>query len=338
MYTAFYNFTGRPFQLTPDPRFYFESRTHKKAMAYLTYGLSQNEGFIVITGDIGAGKTTLVGHLLDELDKNKYIAAKVVTTQLDADAILRMVASSLGVKPEGLDKASILKKIEGLMIDLCRRGKRVLLVVDEAQNLSNSALEELRMLSNFQLEQKPLVQCFLLGQPQFRDRLGSDPDLEQVRQRVIATYHLLPLGDVEETRKYITHRLETVGWTGDPEFAEDAFAKIYSATDGVPRKLNTLCSRILLYGFLEELHKFDEKVVQNVIDDLALEQKSMGDADQARKPAAKGMAISDLGDPAEILNRLETLERFVNQHERTINRAIDIAADWLEGGTDDASE
>lgn len=337
MYTAFYNFTGRPFQLTPDPRFYFESRTHKKAMAYLTYGLSQNEGFIVITGDIGAGKTTLVGHLLDELDKNKFIAAKVVTTQLDADAILRMVASSLGVKTEGLDKAALLKKIEALLIDLNRRGKRALLVVDEAQNLSNSALEELRMLSNFQLEQKPLVQCFLLGQPQFRDRLNSDPDLEQVRQRVIASYHLLPLSDVGETKQYVTHRLETVGWTGDPEFTEDAIAKIYSFTNGVPRKLNTLCSRILLYGFLEEIHSFDEKVVENVIEDLALEQKSSGNGALPSKPA-KGVSLSEMGDPAEILHRLESLERFVSQHERTINRAIDIAANWLEGGGDDASE
>jgi len=335
MYTAFYNFTGRPFQLTPDPRFYFESRTHKKAMAYLTYGLSQNEGFIVITGDIGAGKTTLVGHLLDELDRNRFVTAKVVTTQLDADAILRMVGGSLGVPVDGQDKATILKKIESLMIDLSRRGKRVLLVVDEAQNLSNSALEELRMLSNFQLEQKPLVQCFLLGQPQFRDRLGSDPDLEQVRQRVIATYHLLPLSDVEETRQYVTHRLETVGWTGDPEFTDAAFDAIYTATEGVPRKLNTLCSRILLYGFLEELHKFDEAVVKSVVDDLAQEQSSMA---SAGRPGLDGKAhLADLGDPNEILHRLETLERYVSQHERTINRAIDIAANWLEGGSDDGA-
>jgi hypothetical protein len=221
------------------------------------------------------------------------------------------------------------------MVDLNKRGKRVLLVVDEAQNLSNSALEELRMLSNFQLEQKPLVQCFLLGQPQFRDRLGSDPDLEQVRQRVIATYHLLPLGDVEETKKYIIHRLETVGWKGDPEFTEDTFEEIYKSTDGVPRKLNTLCSRILLFGFLEELHKFDGKVIKSVIEDLAQEQKSMGSS--GKKPPVVKKELADLGDPNEILQRLETLERYVSQHEKTINRAIDIAANWLEGDAEDGS-
>jgi len=333
MYTAFYNFTGRPFQLTPDPRFYFESRTHKKAMAYLTYGLSQSEGFIVITGDIGAGKTTLVGHLLDELDRNKFVTAKVVTTQLDADAILRMVGGSLGITVEGIDKATMLKRIETTMVDLHRRGKRMLLVVDEAQNLSNSALEELRMLSNFQLEQKPLVQCFLLGQPQFRDRLSDDPDLEQVRQRVIATYHLLPLADVEETRQYIAHRLETVGWTGDPEFTDEAYEEIYRSTDGVPRKLNTLCSRILLYGYLEELHKFDGEVVKNVMDDLAQEQASSGGSRAV--PGKK--ELEELGDPLEILQRLETLERYVSQHEKTINRAIEIAANWLEGHAQDES-
>jgi len=290
MYTGFYNLTGRPFQLTPDPRFYFESRTHKKAMAYLTYGLSQYEGFIVITGDIGAGKTTLVGHLFDELDRNKFIAAKVVTTQLDADAILRMVASSFGIKTEGTDKATLLKKIEALMIDQSRRGKRVLLVVDEAQNLSNSALEELRMLSNFQLDQKPLVQCFLLGQPQFRDRLGSDP-----------------------------------------EFTDDAYKAIHAFTEGVPRKLNTFCSRVLLYGFLEELHKIDAGVVESVIDDLSAEEMA-----NVAAPARPGNGAAPAADFSEVLERLDKLERSVRQHDKTINRAIEIAADWIEGrGGDD---
>jgi len=331
MYTGFYNLTGRPFQLTPDPRFYFESRTHKKAMAYLTYGLSQYEGFIVITGDIGAGKTTLVGHLFDELDRNKFIAAKVVTTQLDADAILRMVASSFGIKTEGTDKATLLKKIEALMIDQSRRGKRVLLVVDEAQNLSNSALEELRMLSNFQLDQKPLVQCFLLGQPQFRDRLGSDPDLEQVRQRVIATYHLLPLADPDETRQYLAHRLELVGWKSDPEFTDDAYKAIHAFTEGVPRKLNTFCSRVLLYGFLEELHKIDAGVVESVIADLSAEEMA-----NVAAPARPGNGAASSADFGEVLERLDKLEHSVRQHDKTINRAIEIAADWIEGrGGDD---
>lgn len=333
MYTAFYNFSGRPFQLTPDPRFYFESRTHRKAMAYLTYGLSQNEGFIVITGDIGAGKTTLVGHLMDELDKNKFIAAKVVTTQLDADAILRMVAGALGVQTEDADKATLLSRIESFLTDRARRGKRCLLVVDEAQNLSNSALEELRMLSNFQLEEQSLVQCFLLGQPQFRERLGSDPDLEQVRQRIIATYHLEPLGDVEETEHYIRHRLELVGWQNDPELTDGAFRKIHEFTSGVPRKLNTLCSRILLYGFLEELHTIDEDVVQNVIDDLSVEQESAKGLKEG--PATNGDAPEN-ADIADIQRRLDTLERYVKAHDRTINRALEIAENWFGGNDSNA--
>ena len=218
MYTGFYKLTGRPFQLTPDPRFYFDSRTHKKAMAYLTYGLSQGEGFIVITGEVGAGKTTVVGNLLNTLDDHQYVAAKIVTTQLEADNILRMIAAEFGLEHEGLDKAAILGRIEGFLRKAHDEKRRVLLIVDEAQNLPNSALEELRMLSNYQIGDTAMLQSFLVGQPQFRDRIARDPDLEQVRQRIIATHHLMPMADSRETGEYIEHRMKLVDWHGDPAF------------------------------------------------------------------------------------------------------------------------
>jgi putative secretion ATPase (PEP-CTERM system associated) len=269
VYTDFYKLSGRPFQLSPDPRFFFGSRGHKKAMAYLSYGLSEREGFIVITGDVGAGKTTLVGHLLSRIDRQKIVHGHVVTTQLEADDALRMVASAFGIKFRSVDKASLLHAIEEFFIDARQLGKHVLLVVDEVQNMPKSALEELRMLSNFQLDGKPLFQCFLLGQPQFRRIIAAD-DMEQLRQRVIASCHLSPL-DEDEVREYIEHRLGLTGWQGDPAFTDDSFKIIAKHTGGVPRRINNLCSRILLYGSLEDLHVVNAEVIEEVARELALE-------------------------------------------------------------------
>ena len=264
MYDQYYGFTGRPFQLTPDPAFYFESGTHRKAMSYLGYGLAQGEGFIVITGDVGAGKTTLVGHLMNTIDPNRLTAVKLVSTQVEGDDLLRLVAEQFGIEWEGQSKAELLRAIEQYLREQARAGRRTLLIVDEGQNLAISALEELRMLSNFQLGDHSLLQIFLLGQPEFRQTLFHTPALEQLRQRVIATHHLDPM-EPEEVEPYILHRLKKVGWTGNPSFAPEAFELIFDYSDGVPRKLNVLVSRLLLFGAVEELHRISAQHVRNVI-------------------------------------------------------------------------
>ena len=168
MYESYYKLNARPFQLSPDPRFFYGSTNHKRAMSYLRYGLTQGEGFIVITGEIGTGKTMLVKTLIEELAKEDVVVAQLVTTQLQEDDTLRMVAASFGLSCEGLDKATILSNLETFMMSSTRKGKRLLLLVDEAQNLPQRSLEELRLLSNFQLGKKVLLQSFLLGQPEFR--------------------------------------------------------------------------------------------------------------------------------------------------------------------------
>lgn len=282
MYEKFYGFTASPFQLSPDHRFFFESSVHRTALAHLTYGLSQGEGFIIITGEVGAGKTTLVGHLFETLDKQRFVAARVVSTQLQADDMLRMVAAAFGLPIAETNKAALLRLVESFLLSNQQQGKRCLLVVDEAQNLSIAALEELRMLSNFQSGAQAPLQSFLLGQPQFRTLLAS-PDLDQLRQRVIASYHLGPLAPAE-TRAYIEHRLRAVGWRGDPEIADDAFAAVYAATGGVPRRINTLCSRILLLGFLEEAHRIGRLHVERVADELRRELEFQGPARSAPPP------------------------------------------------------
>lgn len=269
MYDQYYGLQGRPFQLTPDPHYYFESATHRKALSYLGYGLAQGEGFIVITGDIGAGKTTLVGHLMQTIDPSRLTAVKIVSTQVEGDDMLRLAAQHFGLSVDGQPKAAILHQVEGYLYAQARAGRRTLLIVDEAQNLPVSAIEELRMLSNFQLGGQSLLQIFLLGQPEFRDLIKS-PELEQLRQRVIATHHLEPMM-ANEIEPYILHRLAIAGWSGNPAFTPGAFAALYTATGGVPRRLNALASRVLLLGAIEQLHLIDEEVVGAVVADMGLD-------------------------------------------------------------------
>src|SRR5574338_1544720 len=203
MYESFFKLRAKPFQLNPDPAFFYGSRGHRRAMAYLEYGLHQNEGFIVVTGEIGAGKTTLVRSLLESLDPGKVAAAQLVSTQVDADDVLRLVAAAFGVPSRNLDKAGLLLALETFLVSITAAGKRALLVVDEAQNLTPRAIEELRMLSNFQLGDQALMQSFLVGQPELRTMMQG-PDMQQLRQRVIASYHLGPM-DRAETQAYVEH-------------------------------------------------------------------------------------------------------------------------------------
>jgi general secretion pathway protein A len=266
MYEAYYGLHTKPFQLNPDPTFYYASKQHQRASAYLEYGVHQNEGFIVITGEIGAGKTTIVRGLLESLDQDKLVAAQLVSTQLDADEILHMVAAAFGVRTAGTSKSELLLSLEAFLVDVARQGKRCLLVVDEAQNLTPRAVEELRMLSNFQFETQALLQSFLIGQPEFRTILNS-PQMQQLKQRVIAACHIGPL-DLEETRGYVLHRLKCAGATDKPRFQEDTFPVIFRASGGIPRRINALCDRLLLLGFLGELTLFAPKEVEEVAAEL----------------------------------------------------------------------
>ena len=267
MYEQYYGFSGRPFQLTPDPEFYFESATHRKAMSYLGYGLNQGEGFIVITGEVGAGKSTLVAHLMERINHEELTVAQVVTSALDGEEIVHVVAQALGLPVEGHDKASALGAIEKFLQEEARQGKRCLLVVDECQNLDLTALEELRMLSNFQLGSHPLLQSLLLGQPEFRRTVAHHPDLDQLRQRIIASHHLEAL-DAGELEDYVVHRMKCVGWQGEPSLREGLLPALYKATGGIPRRVNQVMNRLLLLGAIEEKRALTETMLQAVIDEM----------------------------------------------------------------------
>jgi putative secretion ATPase (PEP-CTERM system associated) len=266
MYETFYGLTSKPFQLNPDPSFYFGSKQHRRATAYLEYGMHQNEGFIVITGEVGAGKTTIVRGLLDSLDAEKVVAAHLVSTQLDADDTLRLVGAAFGVRTKDVAKSDVLMALEAFLYNFTLKGKRCVLIVDEAQNLTPRAVEELRMLSNFQYGNHALLQSFLVGQPEFRDMLQS-PHMQQLRQRVIASCHIGPM-DAEETRGYIEHRLKCADWKDNPHFGEDAHAAIFTASGGVPRRINLLCDRLLLFGFLAGKNAFNAADVNEVAKEI----------------------------------------------------------------------
>lgn len=292
MYETFYGLTSKPFQLNPDPDFYFSSKPHRRAKAYLDYGIQRNEGFIVITGEVGAGKTTIVRGLLANLNPDQVVSAHLVTTQLDAEDTLRMVGAAFGVRVKDLSKADVLMALEAFLVEQTLLGKRCLLIVDEAQNLTPRAVEELRMLSNFQHGQQALLQTFLVGQPEFRTILQS-PTMQQLKQRVTASCHIGPL-DAAETQGYILHRLKCVGATlARPSFDAPAFEAIFKASGGIPRRINFLCDRLLLLGFLSNKEAFDVEAVNEIINEMK---------DEAAVPLS---AAAPLPLPAVDLDKLQ---------------------------------
>lgn len=313
MYETFYKLSAMPFQLTPDSRFFFGSTGHSKAIAHLNYGLAQSEGFIVITGEVGAGKTTLVEWLRSQMDPAAFTIARVSTTQVSENDLFRLAMAGFGLTGE-LGKAALLQRFQDVLRRHQATGRRCLLIVDEAQNLSFAALEELRMLSNLTVDGRTALQTVLLGQPQFR-RLLASPDLDQLRQRVLTSYHLGPLSQAE-TRAYIEHRLHAVGWAGDPQWDDAAFEAVFTHTGGIPRRINRLCSRVLLYGGLEGTHDITGDVVEATASELASDL----DGVEAGMEAA-GAALPDApSSPADLLGRIEALERQMAVREQMFHR------------------
>jgi len=322
VYETFYKLSAMPFQLTPDSRFFFGSAGHSKAIAHLNYGLAQGEGFIVITGEVGAGKTTLVEWLRSKMDPAAYTIARISTTQVSENDLFRLAMAGFGLTEEGLGKAALLRRFEDVLREHQATGRCCLLIVDEAQNLSFAALEELRMLSNITVDGRTSLQTVLLGQPQFR-RLLASPNLDQLRQRVLTSYHLGPLS-LKETRAYIEHRLGAVGWAGDPHWDGAAFEAVFSHTGGVPRRINRLCSRVLLYGVLEEAHDITGDVVDATAVELAqdlegVQLESVGMATPAARADASA-ATPGANSHADLLNRIEALEHQMTEREQAFRR------------------
>jgi putative secretion ATPase (PEP-CTERM system associated) len=338
MYEKYYNYTSVPFQLTPDVKYFFGSKGHSRAIAHLIYGLSQGEGFIVITGEVGAGKTTLVERLWSQLDRDTYTTARIATTQVSGEDLFRLAMAGFGLEDEAPGRANLLRKFDQLLQEHQRAGRRCLLVVDEAQNLSVAALEELRMLSNVTGNGGGALQTILLGQPQFRKILGS-PDLDQLRQRVLASYHLGPLSE-EETRSYIEHRLRLGGWDGrNPQWEDGTFAAIYRHSDGIPRRINRLCSRALMHGALDETQMITRAMIEATAEELQEDLRGSGPEgpdttmpERGNLPAittATGnieLSADERRLLSNLMYRVEALEERVGRREQLFQRLAAIFA------------
>ena len=274
MYKEKFGFSDEPFKPSPDPKFFFGSKTHNKAMAYLHYGLRQGEGFIVITGAVGAGKSMLISHLLDQVDSTKIVVADLITPNLQPNDLLAHILSAFRVEATQEGAGAEIEAFKEFLLDQMNRGRRAVLIVDEAQNLPRDTLEKLRVLSNLHHDGAPLFQVFLIGQPALKEIVSGD-GMGQLHQSIIASYHLeaLPLSEV---RSYIEHRLSVVGWKEKPTITEGGYQVIHESSAGVPRNINKLMNSVLLYCSREEKKEIATGLVRKVITGLAREDVAGG--------------------------------------------------------------
>ncbi len=294
MYESHFGITGPPFQLTPDPSFYFDSKGHHLAITEFRRGLAETSGFIVISGEIGAGKTTLVRTLLAELDQATVAVAQVLSTQLQADELLRAILFAFGVAGDHSVQADPASTVRQFLVELHRESRRAVLIVDEAQNLHQGAFEQLVALMAAQAGEQAALQICLVGQPELRQIVASH-ELRHLRERVVVSCHLGPLGQAE-TRDYIEHRLRKVGWKGHPGFDAAAFDEIFRWTQGVPRKINLLCNRLMLSRFLTQQTQIDAATVAQTARDLRVE---IGEPDGAIEPPPVSAALAGRHGQAE---------------------------------------
>ena len=265
MYERFYRLRERPFALTPDPDYLYPSRGHQEALSYLRYGIETHAGFVVVTGAIGSGKTTVLQTLFRGLDSHTTVA-RVMNTLLDPRELLESAMIDVGLDATGKSKPQMLKDFGEFLVRERSAGRSVLLAIDEAQNLTLPSLEEIRMLSNLETEKSKLLQIILIGQPDLRDKLDR-PELEQLRQRITVSYHLEPL-DAEETARYINHRLARASIGPPLVFDQVVTARIHARSGGVPRLINVIADAALVFGYGEEQATIDARLVDMVIADL----------------------------------------------------------------------
>ncbi|HEU4894058.1 MAG TPA: XrtA/PEP-CTERM system-associated ATPase [Vicinamibacterales bacterium] len=333
MYERFYQLRERPFALSPDPEYLYPSRVHREALDYLRYGLESHAGFVVITGEIGSGKTTLLQTLLRGLDTQTTVG-RIVNTILEPRELIETIMIDFGLEAQGRSKPMMLRDLAQYLVDQRLAGRMVLLVIDEAQNLSLGALEELRMLSNLETEKSKLMQIVLVGQPNLREKLAA-PELEQLRQRITVSYHLLPL-DAGETANYINHRLRRAALGPPLEFPREVTDVIHARSRGVPRIINVICDAALVFGYAEERRQVDETLIGDVLAELELtgvllaeteppEVPSLPAVPERRpEPAFAAAAVGAVASPArqEDLRRAELASRAAM--EQAARRAAEI--------------
>ncbi len=268
MYEAFFGLNKKPFELVPNPDFLYLSRSHSRAGTYLDYAMRENTGFILLTGEVGAGKTTIIRRLLGTLGPNVQVS-KVFNTRLEADQLIATINDDFGIEIEGRSKVQMLRDLYQFLIEQYGNQRRSVLIIDEAQNLSVDSLEELRMLSNLETNDTKLLQILLVGQPELK-KILSVPELRQLRQRISIHCHINPLSP-EETAQYVFHRLEVAGNRDAVSFDEEALSLVHEYSGGIPRLINVLCDFLLLSAFAEETRAITGNLVDEVASDSQFE-------------------------------------------------------------------
>ena len=265
VYETFFGLKEKPFNVTADPNFLFFSKKHREAFDHLIYGIKERKGFLEITGEIGTGKTTLCRALLSQLD-NKTKTAFILNSNLPEVQLLLAIATDLGLMVKPRTKINLLSELNRFLIEQLKAGSNVVLIIDEAQNLKSAQLEQIRLLSNLETDKEKLIQIVLVGQPELKEKLDS-PDLEQLRQRIAVRYHILPL-DRSEVPDYIYHRLRVAGADGSVAFEPDAFGEIYEYSGGVPRLINLVCDRSLLFAFTMETKAISLDMIRRSVEEI----------------------------------------------------------------------
>ncbi len=263
MYLEFFSFTHKPFALTSDPSFLFLSQSHKEALSYLMYGIKERMGFIEITGEVGTGKTTICRALLNQLDQRTKTAF-IFNSNLTELQLMQTIIEDLGIETKKKNRTALFSELYRFLIDQLALDNNVVLIIDEAQNLSSQLLEQIRMLSNLETEKHKLLQIVLVGQPELREKLKS-PELRQLRQRIAVRYHIQPL-DRDHTKQYVEHRLKIVGANGaGPIFDDKSIAEIHKYSRGIPRLVNAVCDKALLMAYVREQRTVREDIVKRSI-------------------------------------------------------------------------
>jgi general secretion pathway protein A len=265
MYLEYYRLTEKPFNVTSDPNFLYMSRRHREALTHLAYGIKERKGFLEITGEIGTGKTTLCRALLGKIGLLTKVAF-VFNPNLSEVQLLQTIVEDYGIEVKKKTKIELFNALNAFLIGQLKHGNNVILILDEAQNLSTKALEHVRMLSNLETEKEKLFQIILVGQPELRNKLNS-PNLKQLRQRIGVRYHILPL-DRDEVEAYIKHRLHVAGSDGSAKFTRNAIGKIYEYSSGIPRLINIVCDKALLLGFVLETRDIDSKIIERSVEEI----------------------------------------------------------------------
>ena len=265
MYLQYYGLTEAPFDITPNPRFLFYSPKHREAFNHLLYGIRERKGFVQLTGEVGAGKTTLCRAMLEQLDGH-YATALILNPVMSPNEMMKAIAIEFGLPVNGLDRLDTLAVINQFLLQQVERGQDTVLIIDEAQDLTDELLEQVRLLSNLETDNRKLLQIVLLGQPELRDKLNN-PRLRQLRQRITVRYHLAPLTR-NEVNQYVQHRLEVSGANGAPHFTAPALWRIYRYSQGIPRLVNAICDKALLAGYVGQQEKIDYRTVGHAAREL----------------------------------------------------------------------